>query len=289
VIAAGLFAVALSSTPADAHRAEVEAWRLRRLQRLSRSDGWLTLAGLFWLDEGANPFGSDKANRIVLPAPTPPCMGELVLEHGSVRVRVTRGVELTSDGKPVTDMALKTDAESDPTVLEYGPVGFYVIKRRDRYGIRVKNAQSPALLHFTGLDSFPISEDWRFDARFEPYDPPRDVVVPNVMGGTDVEKCPGAVVFQVGGKDYRLEPVIEQGSEDLFIIFGDKTNGHETYGAGRFVYVKWPDARGWTVLDFNKAYNPPCVFTPYATCPLPPAANRLPICIEAGEKTYGDH
>jgi uncharacterized protein (DUF1684 family) len=286
VIAAALFAVALSSTPADAHRAEVEAWRQRRLQRLSRPDGWLTLAGLFWLDEGANPFGSDKGNRVVLPAPTPPCMGELVLNHGSLSVRVGPGIELRTAGKPVREMALKSDADGDPTVLEYGPVGFYVIKRRDRFAIRVKNAQSPALLHFTGLDSFPISESWRFDARFEHYDPPKDVVVPNAMGGTDAEKCPGAIVFRVGGKDYRLEPVIEEGSEELFIIFGDKTNGCETYGAGRFVYVKWPDAQGRTILDFNKAYNPPCVFTPYATCPLPPAANRLPIRIEAGEKTY---
>lgn len=289
MIAAALFAVALSSAPGDAHRAEVEAWRLRRLQRLSRPDGWLTLAGLFWLDEGANSFGSDKANRVVLPAPAPPCMGELVLEHGSVRVRVAPGVALTARGKPVTEMALKTDADTEPTVLDYGPVGFYVIQRRDRFAIRVKNSQSPALLQFTGLDSFPISEAWRFTARFERYDPPKDVVVPNVMGGADIEKCPGAVVFESGGKAYRLEPVIEQGSEDLFIIFGDKTNGLETYGAGRFVYVKWPDAEGRTVLDFNKAYNPPCVFTPYATCPLPPAANRLPIRIEAGEKTYGDH
>jgi uncharacterized protein len=289
VIAAALLAVALSSAPADAHRADVEAWRLHRLQRLARPDGWLTLAGLFWLDEGANTFGSDKANRVVLPAPTPPCMGELVLEHGSVRVRVAGSVELISQGKPVTEMALRSDADGDPTILEYGPVGFYVIKRRERFGIRVKNAESPALLHFTGLDAFPISSEWRFDASFERYDPPRDVVVPNVMGGTDIEKCPGAVVFEVGGKAYRLEPVIEQGSEDLFIIFGDTTNGYETYGAGRFIYVKWPDARGRTVLDFNKAYNPPCVFTPYATCPLPPAANRLPIRIEAGEKTYGDH
>jgi len=289
VIAAALFAVAVSSTPADVHRAEVEAWRLRRLQRLSQPDGWLTLAGLFWLEEGVNPFGSDRANRVVLPPPTPPCMGELVLEHGTVRVRAAAGVDLRTQGRPVLDMVLKTDAEGAPTVLDYGPVGFYVIKRRDRFAVRVKDSQSPALLQFTGIDTFPISESWRFNARFERYDPPKDVVVPNVMGGTDVEKCPGAVVFELEGNAYRLEPVLEEGSEDLFIIFGDKTNGHETYGAGRFVYVRQPDAQGRTVLDFNKAYNPPCVFTPYATCPLPPAANRLPIRVEAGEKVYGEH
>jgi uncharacterized protein (DUF1684 family) len=289
VIAAALLTLALSGATEDAQRADVEAWRLRRLQRLSQPDGWLTLAGLFWLDEGANPFGSDKTNRVVLPAPAPPCMGELVLENGSVRVRVAPGVQLTSRGKTVTEMALKSDADGDPTVLEYEPLGFYVIKRRDRFGIRLKNSQNPALLHFTGIDSFPIDPAWRFDARFERYDPPRDVLVPNVMGGADIEKCPGAIVFESGGKAYRLEPVIEQGSPDLFIIFGDRTNGFETYGAGRFLYVKWPDAEGRLVLDFNKAYNPPCVFTPYATCPLPPAANRLPIRIEAGEKTYGDH
>jgi uncharacterized protein (DUF1684 family) len=287
-----LVAVALSpihSAAAAAHRAEVEAFRAQREARLRRPDGWLTLAGLFWLDEGANSFGSDSANRVVLPTGIPGCMGELVLEEGSVRVQTAPGVILTSGGKPVTAAALRSDADGSPTVLEYGHVSFFVIKRRGRFAVRVKNSASPVLAAFGGLDAFEIDERWRLEARFERYDPPKEVLVPSVLGGADREICPGAIVFEFEGATYRLEPVLETGTEDLFIIFGDGTNGYETYGAGRFVYAKKPDATGRVILDFNKAYSPPCVFTPYATCPLPPPQNRLPIRVEAGEKVYGEH
>jgi uncharacterized protein (DUF1684 family) len=290
VIASAILALTLAPAPsADAHRAEIEAWRLARLERLSRPDGWLTLAGLFWLEEGPNPFGSDPANRVVLPAGMPPCMGELVLEGGTVRARLEPGVELTARGKPAAAIALRSDADGEPTVLEYEPISFYVIKRRDRFAVRVKNSANPALLTFTGIDSFPIEPAWRFEARFEPYDPPKEVLVPNVIGGADREKCPGAIVFELGGQIYRLEPVRETGTEDLFVIFGDRTNGSETYGGGRFLYARPPDQDGRVILDFNKAYNPPCVFTPYATCPLPPPGNRLPLRVEAGERAYGEH
>ena len=216
-------------------------------------------------------------------------MGELILEHGAVRIQAERAAGLTQRGRPVEAITLRTDASGDATVLENGPVSFYVIKRRDRYAVRVKNAASQLLRSFAGIDSFPIEWHWRFEAHFERYDPPKEVLVPNVIGGADREKCPGAIVFDYGGKTYRLEPVLEAGTEDLFVIFGDRTNGVETYGAGRFLYTKVPDQAGRVILDFNKAYNPPCVFTPYATCPLPPPGNRLPFRVEAGEKLYGEH
>ena len=290
MIAPAILALTLVPAPsADAHRQEIETWRRTRLERLTRPDGWLTLAGLFWLEEGPNPFGSDPTNRVVLPAGTPRCMGELVLEGGTVRVGVESGIALTAGGKPAAATALRTDADGDPTVLEYGPISFYVIKRRDRFAVRVKNSVNPPLLSFTGIDSFPIERAWRLEARFEPYDPPKELLVPNVIGGADREKCPGAIVFELGGQTFRLEPVRETGTEDLFVIFGDRTNGYETYGGGRFLYARPPAKDGRVVLDFNKAYNPPCVFTPYATCPLPPPGNRLPVRVEAGEKAYGEH
>ena len=152
--------------------------------------------------------------------------------------------------------------------------------------MRVKDKESPTLRAFHGIENFPADPKWRVEARFEPYDPPRPVRVPNILGTVDTESCPGALVFEIDGKSYRLDPVVERGETDLFVIFGDRTNGHGTYGAGRFLYAAAP-VGGRTVLDFNKAYNPPCVFTPYATCPLPPAENKLPIPIEAGEKAYG--
>jgi uncharacterized protein (DUF1684 family) len=286
-----LLALALSpaESASDSHRAEVEAFRAQRDARLRRPDGWLTLAGLFWLEEGSNGFGSDPANPIVLPPGLPGCMGELVLEHGSVRVQASPGIVLTSGGHPVGASALRSDAEGNPTVVEYGHVSFFVIKRRDRFAVRVKNILSPALAAYGGLDAFPIQGRWRIEARFERYDPPKEVLVPSVIGGADREVCPGAIVFEFGGSTYRLEPVLEQGSDDLFIIFGDRTNGYETYGAGRFVYAKQPDKDGRVVLDFNKSYSPPCIFTPFATCPLPPPQNRLPFRVEAGEKTYVEH
>ena len=242
MIAGALLCLALVPTPrADAgYRAEIETWQRARLASLARPDGWLTLAGLFWLEEGPNPFGSDQANRVVLPEGTPGCMGELVLERGTVRLRAEPGLAPTWRGKPATDSRLRSDADGEPSVLESGPVSFYVIKRRDRFAVRVKNSRSPVLQAFGGLDFFPIDPRWRFEARFEPYDPPRDILVPSVLGGADREVCPGAIVFELGGRTYRLEPVLERGSEDLFIIFGDRTNGFETYGAGRFLYAKPP-------------------------------------------------
>jgi uncharacterized protein (DUF1684 family) len=282
-----LSAIAAAPSP-DAHHAEIEAWRARRMAGLRRPDGWLSLVGLFWLEEGENRFGSDKkSNRIVFPeGKTPKKMGSLVLSHGTVTLRADADAKLTTGGHPVSTMTLKTDADGEPTVLEHGRIRFYVIQRGSRLGVRVKDSGAAALAAFHGIESYPIDLRWRFDARFDAYEPPRTVAVPNILGSVDEEKSPGAVVFDVGGKEYRLDAVQEAGSDELFLIFGDLTNGRETYGGGRFLYAPMPEKDGRVVVDFNKAYNPPCVFTPFATCPLPPPQNRLPIRIEAGEKAY---
>ncbi len=277
------------AAPADAaYSAEIETWREKRAERLRSPDGWLTLSGLFWLKEGENRFGSDPSNRVVLPAAAPKFLGAILLSQRAVSLRVDPGVALTHGGKPAVSMPLTTDAQAEPTVLEHGTISFYVIERGKRLAVRVKDSQSPARLAFHGIDSFPIDRRWRFEAHFEPYDPPRPIPVPNVLGTVENEPSPGAVVFDFGGHSYRLDAVTESGTDELFLIFSDRTNGTETYGAGRFLYAPRP-VNGKTVVDFNKAYNPPCVFTPYATCPLPPPQNRLPIRVEAGEKRYGEH
>jgi uncharacterized protein len=270
------------------HRADWEAWRAKRLESLRREDGWLTLVGLFWLEEGENTFGSDPSNRIVFPSGKAPTrMGSILLRGGVVSVSVDPRVEVTREGKFITQMRLQTDAGgAQPTVLKHGSLSFYVIERGKRMAVRVKDSQAQARRNFHGIETFPYQERLRIQARFEPYDPPRMIPVPNVLGTRDEEKSPGALVFEWDGKTYRLEPVLEEGETDLFVIFGDATNGSTTYGGGRFLYAKPPDTQGRTVLDFNRSYNPPCVFTPYATCPLPPKQNRLPISIEAGEKNY---
>lgn len=287
-----IFILASGAAPApEPHRAEIETWRAKRIASLKREDGWLTLVGLFWLQEGENRLGSDSAsNRIVFPKDTTPkTMGSLDVSKGVVTLRAAPDSGLTSDGRPVTTLTLRSDAEGSPTVVKHGRISLFLIKRGERLGVRVKDSANPTLLSFHGLDNYPIDRQWRFDARFDAYTPSKTIAVPNILGNVDYEKSPGAAVFEVAGRSYRIDAIQESGSEELFLIFGDQTNGVETYGGGRFLYAAPPDKDDRVVLDFNKAYNPPCVFTPYATCPLPPAQNRLALRVEAGEKRYGSH
>jgi uncharacterized protein (DUF1684 family) len=279
-----------STSDAASHRDEWEQWRARRLESLRREDGWLSLIGLVWLQEGENSVGSDPGSRIVLPAgKTPARIGSILLDKGSVSIRAEPGSGLTADGKPTTAMPLATDAGAGPaTVLTRGSISFYVIARGSKLGVRVKDSDAETRRNFRGIETFPYDERYRVEARFEPYVPARDIAVPNVLGTVEKQSSPGALVFELDGQTYHLDPVLETGETDLFVIFGDQTNGRETYGGGRFLYAK-PAVGGKTILDFNRAYDPPCVFTPYATCPLPPKQNKLPIRVEAGEKTYGEH
>jgi uncharacterized protein (DUF1684 family) len=275
--------------PADAaHQEEIEAWRTRRDARLRGEDGWLTLVGLHWLDEGENRFLPDPSAHALRPVMAESEGGFALVRDGE-RVTLSAAPEagLLHDGQPVTQLDLRSDAQGSPTVVAAGPFRFFVIARRDRLGVRVRDTQSPVRLGFTGIDNYPIDGRFRVRARLEPYTPPKEIPIPNILGGVDPEVAPGALAFELDGREYRLDPILEEGSEELFVIFGDATNGGETYGAGRFVYAPMPGPDGVTVLDFNKAYNPPCVFTPYATCPLPPPQNRLPIAVTAGEKMYG--
>jgi hypothetical protein len=274
----------------QSHAQEIEAWRKERFESLKQADGWFSLVGLFWLEPGENRFGSDAGkNRVILPEGKAPAVaGTLVREGEAVRVRVEPGVsgaKVTSGGKPVTEMDLRKDTDGEPTVLEIGSLSFYLIQRGDRIGVRVKDSQSEALAAFHGLDYYPLQPAWRVEARFEPYQPPKQVPVPNVLGQVTDTPSPGAVVFDWQGKTYRMDAL--QGSEDggLFLIFGDSTNGKETYGAGRFLDTD-PPKDGKVIVDFNTAYNPPCAFSAYATCPLPPAQNKLAVRVEAGEKKY---
>ena len=260
------------------HEQDVLKWRADRRVRLIKEDGWLSLVGLDWLAEGMNPAGK-------LPA-------AFELKNGVVTMTPSPNSGLTIKGQPVSAPVVLADdtATNGPTVVQRGTMRFNVIKRNDKYGLRIKDADSPARTHFLGLDYFPVNPKWRVEARFEPYNPPKKVPITNVMGMVSDETAPGQLVFDVDGKTYRIEPILEQGETDLFIIFRDQTAGHETYGAARYLYAHPPGPDGKTVVDFNKSYNPPCAFTPYATCPLPPPQNRLPVRIEAGEKKYaGSH
>jgi len=290
--AAGAKAPAPTAAPPDpaAYRKEIEAWRQERLTSLKKEDGWLTLVGLYWLKPGENRFGSDPGNPVILPQGKAPALaGTLTREGEVVRLAVQPGVALTANGKPVTSgMTVSADAAGKPTILQLGSLSFFVIKRGDRMGVRIKDKTSPMLAGFKGVDEFPIRPEWRVVARFEPYKD-KKIPVANIIGQVEDSPSPGAVVFDWQGKTYRID-ALEGGPEGgLFLVFGDQTNGRETYGAGRFLDTD-PPKDGKVVVDFNTAYNPPCAFTAFATCPLPPAENKLAIKVEAGEKKFaGGH
>jgi hypothetical protein len=267
-----------------AYRQEIEEWRQERVASLRSAGGWLAVAGLHWLPEGESTLGSQPMADVVLPASAPAQVGTLTREGARVRLEVLPGVAATHAGDPVRSLELASDAAGAPTVVELGTLVFHVIERGDRLALRVKDSANPARTEFTGIESFPVDPAWRLEARFEPYDPPRPLPVEDVTGGTQDGTSPGAVVFTRGGETYRLDALGEDGS--LFLIFADATSGRETYGAGRYLYTDEPGEDGRVVVDFNRAYNPPCAFTPYATCPLPPPQNRLPITVDAGEKAY---
>jgi uncharacterized protein len=267
------------------YKEEIEKWRKARAEEMTGEEGWLSLIGLFWLDAGQNRFGSDPSNELVLPKNrSPKRAGTIWLDQGKLRLEVEPGVEITSEGKAVTSLALQSDADARPTRLKLGTLSFHVIKRGERFALRVKDTQSPARLRFAGIKHYPLNMKWRIEARFERYDPPKQIPIANVLGMVEDQSSPGALVFEVDGKQHRLDAIEEKGSGRLFIIFADKTNGRQTYGAGRYLYAAGAGAGGKVMLDFNKSENPPCAFTSYATCPLPPRQNRLPISVEAGEQ-----
>ena len=272
---------------ASAYDKEIEAWRAQRLARLEADGGWLTVAGLTWLKPGANRFGAAPSNDIVLPAHSaPPHAGAFRLEAGRVTVEVAPGVPVTLGGKPVTRRGLHSDATGEPDVLALGALTMQIIARGDRLGVRLKDLRNPARKAFKGLAWYPVRPEYRVTARFVARARPTTIVVPTVIGVAEPMPSPGSALFELGGKSLRLDPVLEPGETQLFFIFRDATSGGATYGGGRFLYAD-PPKDGQVVLDFNKAYSPPCAFTPYATCPLPPSQNRLPIAIEAGEKRAG--
>ena len=286
LLAAG---IAPSAAGDEAYRVGVRKWRADREARLKADGGWLTVAGLFWLEEGPNRFGTDPAGKIVLPdGSTPARAGVFELKGDQVTVSVASGASGRIAGQPVSGpSAMQPDTSGSPDVLEMGTLSLNVIERGGRVGIRLKDKMSPVRRGFTGLKWFEIAESYRVEARWVSYPHPKPVKVPNVLGQTESMPSPGYADFTLNGKPARLDGVLEDPrAEQLFFILRDQTSGKETYGAGRFLYADLPKA-GTVVLDFNKAYNPPCAFTPYATCPLPPPQNWMKVRIEAGELAYG--
>ena len=264
------------------YAAAIQKHRDDRVAELTAANGWLAVAGLFWLHEGMNTAGSDPDKAIRLPSRAPKTLGAFELKNGTVMFVGDAGVVLSANGKPVNQFTFDPDKGEQSAVAIAG-LTMFVIKRGDRYGVRLLDPESEQRRRFNGLRYFPVQQAYRVRATFRPYDKPRQVPVPNVLGMTVPMESPGYVTFSLNGKAYRLEPVYETDKrEDLFFIFKDLTSGKETYAAGRFLHTPLP-RDGNVDLDFNKAYNPPCAFTAFATCPLPTKENQLSVAIRAGE------
>jgi uncharacterized protein (DUF1684 family) len=289
VFGAGAMAAALAVAGTDdAYRTEILKWREAREENLKKEGGWLSVAGLFWLNEGANRFGSGADNDIVLPESGGAARGgSFELRAGKVVVRLEPGVLATVEGQTAGGRQLRPDSSGTPDVMKLGRLSLHVIERGGRFAIRLKDPESAARQGFTGLSWFEVKPAARVRAHFVPYDKPRAIRVPNILGQSEDMPSPGYCSFRWEGALVRLEGVFEEeDAKELFFIFRDETSGKETYPAGRFLYSELPKD-GEVTLDFNKAYNPPCAFTSFATCPLPPPQNWLPIAVAAGEKRYG--
>ena len=264
----------------------MEKWRSEMETNLKKETGWLTLAGLFWLKEGINTVGAGEEFDVRLTDNFKRGkFGEIHFKNGTATLRVESGIEAQADGKSVSEIELVSDEKGKPTEIRTGSQTLTLIKREERFGIRLRDSNSEARRNFKGRHWFPIDESAKVTARLEAFPEPKEIMIPNVLGGNFKMKSPGLLKFTVNGKEASLQPVTEE--DQLFIIFGDGSNRNETYKAGRFLYADSP-VNGEVVLDFNKAYNPPCAFTPFATCPLPPAQNKLEVEIKAGKKRY-DH
>ncbi len=263
-------AVAAALFAASPYQAEIVQWHKDREAGLKAEDGWLSLAGLVWLHDGANTFGTGKKVDVELPD-GPANGGVFTLQGGKVTVTMGGATrEVHANGNDI---------------VKVGRLHLFVIKRGDKYGIRVKDPESQARREFKGIEYFPIDESYRVVAKWVPE--AKKIPILNVLGQTDLDESPGYASFQLKGRNFTLRPILETpDAKELFYIIADETTGKETYHGGRFLYSEMPKD-GKVVLDFNKAYNPPCVFTPFATCPLPPKENRLALRLEAGEKRYG--
>jgi uncharacterized protein (DUF1684 family) len=267
----------------------VDRWRASRVAELTSETGWLTLVGLYWLDKGDNTFGRAGSNRLVLDHPAlAPQAGTFKWDATGVHFTANPGSGITHGGQPVSSLDMVMDSKGEPTVVSSGPLRFFVIERSGKVGVRVRDIASSRRRDFVPINYFPVTADWVLTARFEPYEPHRHIRIINILGLEDEQDSPGALVFNKDGHEYRLDAVLENPDDQtLFVMFGDRTNGKGSYGGGRFLHTPLP-SQGSVRVDFNQAYNPPCAFNNFATCPLPPEQNKLAVAVEAGEKAYGN-
>lgn len=280
------FAFFVSANAQSPYKNEISKWRSDHETELKGENSWFSLAGLFWLKNGVNTIGTGSNYDIQLTENFKGGkFGEILFQNGVAIFKVEKGVEATNEGKQISEIVLVSDEKQKQTIIQTGSQTFYLIKREDKFGIRLKDKNNPARLKFKKLNWFPVDARYKVIATFEPFPEPKEILVPNTVGSGYRMKSEGILKFKLLGKNYSLQPGEENGR--FFIIFKDLTSKTETYSVGRFLYAeKSKDNK--VILDFNKAENPPCAYTSFATCPIPPQQNRLQLSIKAGEKRY-DH
>lgn len=288
VLAVAVIAACRPEGDATMYYEELSKWRSGRVSRLTSESGWLTLAGLHWFNPGTTTVGSAEGNQVVITKKAPARVGTINVAGEQITLVPDPSAGVTIGGKPVTGaVRLLADADDGgPTLFTTGGLQYQMIRRGERTGLRIKDPGSEARKHFTGIDYFSVAPRWIVNAKFEKFAAPRQIAITNIVGMTSLEEAPGVLRFSMDGKEYALTPILEKGETDYFIIFRDQTSGRETYPAGRYLYAKPAGPDGIVTLDFNRAYNPPCAFTPFATCPLPPLSNRLATRVEAGERNF---
>ena len=266
-----------------AYIAEIEEWRVGRLDRLKAVDGYLNLAGLFWLSDITSRFGSAEDNDLVFPPPAAAHIGEFEMTNEGIQMTVFPGGDVRLDGEQVESILMHDDTTETPVTVSSGSLAWVVIYREGKIGVRLRDFNHPALAALPPIPHFDIDANWRVEGVLKLFDEPRIMNVGTVIEGVGYNpESPGVVAFEIDGESYELEAYTS--GERLFFVFGDRSSGRDTYGAGRFVYAARPGEDGKTVLDFNKSYNPPCAFGDFSTCPVASPQNRLPIRVEAGEK-----
>jgi uncharacterized protein (DUF1684 family) len=270
-------------TDEAAYVESIQEWQHQRVERLKNKNGWLSLAGLFWLEEGENTYGSDPNNNLVFPEKADAFCGTIILDGDRISLKVAEGVKVSVNDSLVTELMLNHDHAENTTYLQQGDLAWYIIKRGERLGIRLRDHKHPRIQELDHIPSYPIQTSYVVEATLEPFDEPKTMTVATPLEDyTESYECPGTLNFRLRGKDLELYPFAS--GNGYFLVIADETSAIDTYGAGRFIYAS-PDSTGRIILDFNKAYNPPCAFSPYATCPMPPRENFLPVAIEAGEKS----
>ena len=262
---------------------EIATFRKIRIDSLKHENGYLNLSGLFWLKEGENTIGADPKNDFNFPAEhSDSFLGKIVLNKGVVRFKSSQANQVFSLGQPVTEMIIFQDKKV--VVLEHKTLRWFIIKRGDKYALRLRDLDGEYVRNFKGITYFPLDPSWRIIAKFVPTKG-KQLRITDITGRTFLEDSPGVLHFTKGGKKFTLEAGGTM--DEFFIVFGDLTNKKSTYGGGRFLYANAPDKEGNVILDFNKSLNPPCEFTPFATCPLPTKENKMNVEVGAGEKSAG--